>query len=320
MAAVATGPSPLRLRMSRPLLRAWPTQRGRWRLASLLLFGSPRGGEVLEARLVPNLPDEVIHTAVGVALRLRRDSHFLSPYLFGDYEPESSRALQRLLSPGDVVLDVGANIGWYAALFGKAVGAGGRVIAFEPLPQFAAAARGTIALNELSGTVEIREVGIGATAGELTIYSFEGLPGGHASSSDLGRDDAKPNLCPVSTLDEEVERHGLGAVALLKVDVEGFEREVFEGASALLARDDGPVVHFEVNQTCLRARGLTSADTFAPLKAAGYDELWRVDQAGRPVGLPEPLADLDGDYVAAKGAVAAQVRAALSSGASAARA
>lgn len=314
MAAVASGPSPLRLRLFRPLLRAWPTQRGRWRLASLLLVSSPRGGDVLEARLVPNLPDEVVNTAVGVALRVRPDSHFLSPYLFGDYEPESGRVLQRLLSPGDVVLDVGANIGWYAALFGKAVGARGRVVAFEPLPHFAEAARGTIALNELDGTVEIRETGIGAVMGELIIHTFHGLPGGHASASDLGRIDAEPHRCPVSTLDGEVERHGLEEIALLKVDVEGFEREVFEGASALLARGDAPAVHFEVNQTCLRARGLTPADTFAPLKAAGYDALWRIDQAGRPVDLQEPLADVDGDYVAAKGAAAARVRVALSSG------
>lgn len=314
MTAVATGPSPLRLRVFRPLLRAWPTQRGRWRLASLLLVGSPRGGEVLEARLVPNLPDEVVHTAAGVSLRLRRDSHFLSPYLFGDYEPESGRLLQRLLSPGDVVLDVGANIGWYAALFGKAVGAQGRVVAFEPLPHFAEAARGTVALNELAGTVEIRQVGIGNAAGELTIHTFAGLPGGHASVSDLGRDDAQPHRCPVVTLDGEVERHGLQAIALLKVDVEGFEREVFEGASGLLARDDAPAVHFEVNRTCLRARGLTAADTFAPLRAAGYDGLWRVDQGGRPAPVAEPLADLDGDYVAAKGVAAARVRSALSSG------
>ena len=280
-------------------------------MASLLLFGSLGGGAVLERRLTPNLPDIVICTDAGVVLRLGRDSHYLSPFLFGDYEPESGRVLRRILRPGDLVLDAGANIGWYAALFGRAVGPAGRVVAFEPLAHFARAARETVALNTLESTVEIVESGLGATVGDMVIHTFSGLPGGHASGSDLGRGDAERHLCPATTVDEHLHGAGIGRVDLLKADVEGFEREVFRGAMTVLGRDDAPVVHFEINQGCLRARGLTPADTFEPLRAAGYEALWRIDQTGRAVELSEPLPTADGDYVAAKGDAVTRVRAAL---------
>ncbi|MGH9847801.1 MAG: FkbM family methyltransferase, partial [Blastocatellia bacterium] len=50
----------------------------------------------------------------------------------GSFEPESISAVHRLVRKGDLVLDVGANIGYYTVRFGKLVGAGGRVIAAEP--------------------------------------------------------------------------------------------------------------------------------------------------------------------------------------------
>lgn len=308
-----SGPSARRLEWVLPVLRTLPIFRGRWRLASLLLLGDLGGGRTLEERVTPHLADSVLQTRAGVTVRLQPDSHFLSPFLFGDYDAAAWRILRRLLGRGDVVVDAGANIGWYTALFARTVGPEGRVIGFEPLPRFAACARETIALNGVAVNAELHECGLGREPGSFVVNTFVGLPGGHASVSDLGRSDAEPHECQVTSLDRFVASQELDRVHLMKVDVEGYEREVFQGAAALLGRSDGPIVHFEINHRCLAARGLSVEDVQEPLRAAGYQALWQINPHGGATRVTHPDDTNDSDYVTAKGAAITRVQRALAS-------
>jgi len=221
--------------------------------------------------------------------------------LFGEYEESNTRIYSKLIFPGATVFDVGASYGWYSALFAKVVGDSGKVHAFEPVAEFARLAADTISLNRVDSIVELNAMGLGGKAGDYVIYTFTELPLGHASSSDLGRTDAVPHECRVTTLDEYVAQHRIEAIAFLKVDVEGHEREVFLGARSTLSAWDAPVVAFEVNLECLGHRGLTPAQVQEPLLAFGYDHFWMIDPTGgiRPVA--EPLSTFGtADYVAAK--------------------
>ena len=85
------------------------------------------------------------------------------------------------------VVDAGANFGWYSALFGGSC----KVLAFEPAPTNVALLRDTVELN--SGDVTVHDFGLGAASGQFTVFTFEGLPHGHASAFDLGRPDARPH-------------------------------------------------------------------------------------------------------------------------------
>src|SRR4030042_4964901 len=94
----------------------------------------------------------VVSTWSGVAagMKWRRYHRFVNAYWLGSYELKVQLALQRLLQPGDVFYDVGANAGFFTVLAGRLVGSRGRVFAFEPIPENAETAREQVALNGLS--------------------------------------------------------------------------------------------------------------------------------------------------------------------------
>ena len=141
----------------------------------------------------------------------------------GIYDLAVSELLFRLIHPGDLVIDAGANIGYMSVL---AATAGARVIAFEPNPELQPILR-----RNLGTRGEVRPVALGARRHEATLIA----PDPTAHNSGLGRlgasTDAGGVPVQVVTLDEEL----LGrSVAILKLDVEGVEEAVLEGAANAL--------------------------------------------------------------------------------------
>lgn len=172
----------------------------------------------------------------------------------GAWEPKETSAIRRLLRPGDFALDVGGNYGWFSLAMASSVGPDGLVWAFEPVRTFASQLRSNIELNELDN-VQVFDLAIGASHGEVGINVFEGLPHGHASAATLGRSDFVTSQVPLRTLDELVDLHPDRAPALIKVDVEGFELQVLEGSQALLKGSDPPIWVLEVNEETSAALG-----------------------------------------------------------------
>jgi len=281
------------------VLRAYPGVAGRWRLASALIAGRLDGSASLW-RLGEHIPALPLRSKDGVTVRLQPDRGYLELYLFGTYEPANARAFSRLVRPGDTIVDVGANVGYFAALLARWVGASGRVIAFEPVPHLADAARQTIADNGVEDVVCLQRRAVGAAPGHIAVHTFRGLPLGHASTTTLGRADAVAHECELTTLDVALgDELGVERVDFVKIDVEGAERDVLAGATRLLARPDAPIVHFEVNRRCLEDRGLLAAQVVEPLRDAGYDELWRIGRAGRLQRLAfTDVTDEGADYLA----------------------
>ena len=144
------------------------------------------------------------------------------------YELEMLEAMRDRLAPGDLVLDVGANIGNHSLYL--AVVAGCRVVAFEPNAELVDGLRESITANGLEATIEVRQVGVGSVAafGVLDDLNPANLGAQSVAVTHEGGDFA------VVTLDDE---HFGGSVAALKIDVEGAELDVLRGAEALVARD-----------------------------------------------------------------------------------
>jgi FkbM family methyltransferase len=175
-------------------------------------------------------------------MMLRRGQHIASGIAYvGLFEFEEMAFALHFLRSTDLLVDVGANIGAYVVLGGGVVGA--RCIACEPVPAAFAALTENIKLNGIMDRVEAHSIGVGREAGVLTFSTDE-----DSVNHVIGRWDTDPLTgrvdVPVKSLDDILV--GLDP-ALIKVDVEGFEKEVVAGASEVLSRPSLLALLIELN-------------------------------------------------------------------------
>lgn len=155
-------------------------------------------------------------------------------------------AVARAVLPRDgVAFDIGANVGAFACALAT-LAPDGRVIAVEPSPATAAALRRTVALNGLVERITVQETAVGAMPGRARFHAEAGhTAGSHLLHADtMAPERLTPVEVAVTTLDALAA--GLERLDLIKIDVEGFESEVLDGAAATLARCR-PVVLAEFN-------------------------------------------------------------------------
>lgn len=133
--------------------------------------------------------------------------------------------------PGDVAVDIGGNLGEWMAPLAAAVGPEGRVYAFEPVPVLADALAKTARLNGHGATVEIVRSAVSDATGEAP-FNVTMAAGGDGALSGLSSGGGA--TVPTITLDDFMAERGLGRLDLIKIDVEGAERRVLEGARRTL--------------------------------------------------------------------------------------
>lgn len=144
------------------------------------------------------------------------------------YEEGMLNAMAAVLIRGDVVVDVGANIGNHTLFLAAVVGC--RVVAYEPNPELVAGLRDSIDANGLQGQVTLREVGVHSRSARGVLADLDAANLG-AQSVAVAEADGDFGLV---ALDEETFP---GRVAAMKIDVEGAEIEVLRGARGLIERD-----------------------------------------------------------------------------------
>jgi FkbM family methyltransferase len=195
--------------------------------------------------------------------------HFVSRgCLLDDYEPAETHFVKAVLRPGDVFVDVGANIGWFTLVASVAVGETGRVHAFEPRAETAAHLAKTVALNGLDGRVATYPYGLSdsETSAVLVWASGTDNPGGSAVWSG----DIPANMEKQAIALRPLDGLGLGRADVVKVDVEGAELRVFRGARETLARCR-PYILSELSPAMLQRACDAPADAyFAFFAELGY--------------------------------------------------
>jgi len=169
--------------------------------------------------------------------------------LTGSYDPESSRIIRKFVKPGDVCIDVGANVGAITVLLAKQTGRTGQVLAFEPGPPYLQKLRSNLDLNPgLKGVVTIVNMGLSDKNGTL----FWQADPEHPYNAGLMSSDGIS--VPVTTLDQYLFEHNLPRLDFVKIDVESMELEVLRGGREVLTRFQ-PVVLFETMDWAREARG-----------------------------------------------------------------
>ena len=181
----------------------------------------------LPLRLVPKRAVVTVRSGLNKGLRWVVGTSIHGCWL-GHYEIEKQDWVHRLVKPGMNVLDVGANAGFYTLAFSRLVGSAGHVWAFEPFAQNASNILRHLELNETKNVTLIQS----AVASESGLSGFHiGSNNAMGAISESGAD----YLVPTVTLDALVESGNFPIPDVIKMDVEGAESRVLDGAMKLLA-------------------------------------------------------------------------------------
>jgi FkbM family methyltransferase len=183
----------------------------------------------------------------------------------GRFEPHVMATLARLVPRDGVAVDVGANVGAIALLLARAAPAG-RVVAFEASPATVPVLRANLAANG-AANVEVVPLALGDRAGRVRLSAIAAGAGGSFVSAQAASGEGAE--VEATTLDDWVQERGLARLDLVKIDVEGSEPRVLDGARRTLERHR-PALVVECNPAALlRFQGIGAADLLGRLAAHG---------------------------------------------------
>jgi len=196
----------------------------------------------------------------------------------GPYNCEKAAYL-KLIRPGFVLVEVGANEGYFTRLFGKLVGINGRVVAFEPITKTRERLIDNVSNIE---SVKVLPYAISDKAGDFSMF----IPGpihGQASlrkhsDPEWGKEGVtyteNVQCSPLSQLDDI---KCLGKIDFMKVDVEGAELEVLKGAQDILEKEH-PILHLEIEERWMKSFGYGAAEIESFLRGIGYNAFMTYDR------------------------------------------
>lgn len=252
----------------------------------------PRLADWAVQRVARSIPRKLVRVPDGRQFRVGPDPIFFRICGGGEFEPQETAAVRKLVRPGDCVLDVGANIGWYATLCSQLVGPKGLVFAFEPVAESFEYLEEHLRLNHcLENTIAI-PAAVGSTTGSVEIHVFHGLSLARASVAANVGSPMRSHIVPRVTIDAFIAEKGVARVDFLKCDVEGCEVDVLGGAMRLLTCDEAPVLLIELNSETGKASGFGPADVWSMLQSCGYRAFFRLGSNAEfiPVKNAEDLA------------------------------
>lgn len=200
--------------------------------------------------------------------------------LRGSYEREELAFVQSVLRPGQNVLDIGANIGFFALHMAAAVGGTGCVHAFEPIPENLELLRRSVAENGFEDRIVIEPAGIGERSEERQFVIIDASNTGGTYLAPAGESVAHGHelrRAELVTLDEHPIRR---PVHFIKIDIEGAEPLAFRGGREILSADR-PIILSEINPSQLeRVAGMSPNQFIAQMESYGYR--CRLLEAARP--------------------------------------
>jgi FkbM family methyltransferase len=236
----------------------------------------------LAMRLPVDLPDnEIVRLSDGrrlcISLRSGRGMYD-GVYFFGEYEPAITQIVRGIVRPGDVCLDVGANLGWYTTLMCSLCGNNGKVHAFEPVPFIFRELQKNVALSECTPACCLNMVAVGNSHRKASMHVFEDLPNGHSSLSTLSRGRFKIADCTIITLNEYIKEKSLAQVDIIKCDAEGAELWILQGAGLLFRQKVPPIWIIEMAKATLSEFGCAPNDIILYMKDQASYRFYAIDE------------------------------------------
>jgi FkbM family methyltransferase len=188
---------------------------------------------------------------------------------YGEFSQGEMDLLGQVLQPGQIVLDIGANIGTHTVFFAQKVGPAGTVFAFEPQRVLFQILCANVTLGSLTN-VHTRQAAVGSQAGTVSVPTLNYAGAGNFGGVSLEGQTQGENV-PLLTVDQL----GLTACHLIKIDVEGMESDVLAGAEQTM-RQHRPIVYVEND------REAKSAALIEQLFALDYRLYWHLPPLFNP--------------------------------------
>jgi FkbM family methyltransferase len=208
----------------------------------------------------------------GVRMRLRPGA--VGPWVTPNHpQLADMKILQSYLRPGDVFVDVGANVGRHTLCAARCVGPEGSVVSFEPHPRVFGYLTENIGLNGFQN-VTAHNAAVGDSEGEVHISDAQD------HDTNTVATDGNGIATPVHRLDDVVPPDL--PVRMLKIDAEGYEKFVLDGAPRVLQRTD--CIFIEVGNPGAERFGYDAADLVEQIRSCGFTHLYR-----EVLGAPVPL-------------------------------
>jgi FkbM family methyltransferase len=174
--------------------------------------------------------------------------------------------LQRMLKPGHVFFDVGANFGYYSMVLASRLNKQCVIHAFEPNPPTLVRLRHHVSINGMQDVVHVHDIALSDQAGTAALATKEGNSGG----TNVVVSDATSTQVQLTTLDTFCDAQGLARLDALKIDVEGFEERVLLGGQRTLRRWR-PVLLLELEPARLRDKQTSVERVVHLLHELGYE-------------------------------------------------
>lgn len=197
----------------------------------------------------------------------------LSRLVYNSFEEAEISFIRNYLKTSDVFIDIGANIGLFSLHAAQIVGKSGKVHAFEPTPVTFSRLEQNINLNNFNDIIKSNNIGISDEKDNLKLnISLDGHDAWNtfANASDVPFE--KQLIIPVDTLDSYLNRSNIKpeSIALIKIDVEGWEVAVINGAIETLNGQNSPVLLIEFSENNLFAANTCSFMLYDIVTSLGY--------------------------------------------------
>ena len=230
---------------------------------------------------------------------IKRNDNLAETLLTGSFESAELAFVEKFLKPGMTVLDVGAHQGLYSLLASRHVGPSGRVFSFEPSPRERRALRLNLALN-FCRNVAVQAVALGNEETTADLYVVQGSQTGcNSLKPPEVVSSTKPVPVRVTTLDHWLAQNRIDHVDFIKLDVEGAELGVLQGAQSFLTRDLGVVILCELEDVRSAPWGHKAKDVAAYLRGLGF-KWFQCEPSGKLLPLPDNAERYEGNFVAAR--------------------
>jgi FkbM family methyltransferase len=217
---------------------------------------------------------------LGHNMYLDPNDKVVSPTLLhnGCFEPLETELVMRVVRPGDVVLDLGANIGYYTLLFARLVGERGKVIAFEPDPNNFKLLHKNVCANGYQNVILLNKA-VADTQGTVQLFLSEDNKGDHRLY-DSG-DNRSSIFVETITIDEAISNI-TDRVDLIKMDIQGSEPRPLRGMCQTLANNPDVQLISEFWPISFDRTGHKALEYLDELRRLGFD-LWNIDEHNRTV-------------------------------------